>query len=193
MQHLLANCRNVKSLELLDPYRNVVDDKVGKLIGKYYRALEYLELRQCNITGVSVQCIAEGCPNLTKLSLRGCYNFTDDAIRVLTQKCHKITVLDLSGTKITNASLDYIVEGCPAIEVLYLEWCSITDDGLEYLAKQCSTLNTVHLADLDQTDSNRKSPTYTEVGVKALSSKCSVLLKKHCVMYQRGFNCDPPM
>ena len=87
-------------------------------------------------------------PNLEKLSLGG-FCLLDDHVKVIANRCRKLTELDLYGTyKITNRSIAYIVEKLPELVKLDI---SLTKVGITALIelKSLSNLKILNCQHLD--------------------------------------------
>ncbi|VDM96462.1 unnamed protein product [Thelazia callipaeda] len=99
---------------------------------------------------------------LKKLSLRGCENVQENALRSFTLKCpniehlsltceylgrncHRLVWLDLENCiAITDKSLDAISQGCKNLEYLNISWCeNIQDQGVQTILQGCAKLNTL--------------------------------------------------
>ena len=77
---------------------------------------------------------------------------TDVAIRYICSTCPALTQFDLSGTKVTDASLDAVARCCPRIQVLMLQrnglgGRELSDVGMITIAT-CANLQHLHLANL---------------------------------------------
>uniref|UniRef100_A0A1I8B6J9 F-box domain-containing protein n=1 Tax=Meloidogyne hapla TaxID=6305 RepID=A0A1I8B6J9_MELHA len=98
-----------------------------------------------------VESLAKRCANFLKvLSLKGCENVQDNAMRSFATKCPNIERLTLTKCKLITDG-----EGCKRLEELNISWCEqITDLGLFYIAKNCINLKTLFCKGLDNITSN---------------------------------------
>ena len=78
--------------------------------------------------------IAKNCPNLKRLSLRGC-KVTDPSVCEVAIHCHKLLLLALAGLhKLTDKCVIALAGNCPYLEELYISGCGmITPAATRYL------------------------------------------------------------
>ena len=66
--------------------------------------------------------IAEGCHDLTSISLSGCYDISDIGISAIAEGCHQLTSTDLSGCgSISDIGISAIAQGCHDLTLIY-QW-----------------------------------------------------------------------
>ena len=82
-------------------------------------------------------------PNILKLSLGNQKDVEDEHVNTLVQRCNKITELDLSGTSITNDSIESIVKHLTSLEKLDVDFTNIDVPSILQL-KSIPTLKILH-------------------------------------------------
>ena len=82
------------------------------------QALTVCLLTQDAITDAVLECIAAGCPRLTKLDISHRQLITDRSLECLAANCPRLSVLNIGGCPlITDRSLDEIVANCSITEL----------------------------------------------------------------------------
>jgi hypothetical protein len=106
--------------------------------GQYVRSLSF-EYRERLVTDKTLADIAEYCPSLQNLSLRGCRNITDNGLRYLTRGKlrHSLRSINLSGcNKITDYGLALVSKLCVHLQTISLDGCiRISNAGIIVLLK----------------------------------------------------------
>ncbi len=160
------------------------------------------------LTNVELGMLANCCPQLTNISLSGCYRITDSGLDTLARGCPQLSSLDLAQCKqITNIGLDALVRGCPKLSSLDLSQCKqITGSGITALLKGCPNLANLNLWGCDQIKDNelitlaQSRPNLssldlswctqiTDIGLRALAEGCpnlSSLNLSHCAKITHG-------
>ncbi|KAE9416881.1 hypothetical protein Angca_004313 [Angiostrongylus cantonensis] len=95
---------------------------------------------QKDVKVATVENLARRCGGfLKKLSLKGCENIQDSALRSFTAKCANIEHLSLYKCKrVTDA------DGCPNLQYLNISWCdNIQDKGVQMVLAGCKNLTTL--------------------------------------------------
>ncbi|KAJ4795474.1 F-box/RNI-like superfamily protein [Rhynchospora pubera] len=106
-------------------------------------------------------------PYLSKLSLSGCTDLPDSALKPLVVSCSSLRYLSLyCCVNITDAGLGLISTGCHNLETLNLYRCNITDAGLQSIARSSHILKNVNLS---------YCLNITDHGLNALCSGCPKL------------------
>lgn len=59
------------------------------------------------------------------LSLSGCHYVTDKGACYVLEKCKSLEAIDLSGTKITTKTIDFVHSDCPNLKKLSIRGCGI--------------------------------------------------------------------
>ena len=79
--------------------------------------------------------IAEGCPVLTRLSLRKSFNVGDVAFRALGRHCHLLVFLMLNDTQVGDEGVRAIATGCPGLRTLFACGTKVTEECLAALTE----------------------------------------------------------
>ena len=129
IETLTHRCRNLKSLELIVPCRDV-DDDVLKAVAYHLEHLEVLRLPFWPVTDVGVAHVARSCEHLRTLHLGG--PFTDESARALAQSPAKsrLRVLALDRAEITDEGLIAICSSLPLTGLALHEWTQISGGGV---------------------------------------------------------------
>ena len=121
--------------------------------------LRHLDLSNCRrVADAGLAIIGQNCPNLQELILNGCSQITDLGIQILSYNiggspnCPQLQTLNLSGTRITDQAIAYIIRFCRDIQSLDLSYCeSITDKGVISIAQTYrQNLHTLNLQGCSQ-------------------------------------------
>jgi len=122
-------CQNGKTLRVLSLEGcNIEFDVHTELFQKLFTTcsqLTELNIYNCNYTlldGHICALVDNLAPNILKLSLGSQKCIEDDHVNTLVQRCNKITELDLSGTSITNDSIESIVKHLNSLEKLDVQF-----------------------------------------------------------------------
>nr|XP_037272645.1 protein AMN1 homolog isoform X3 [Rhipicephalus microplus] len=118
-----------------------------------FHNLRWLELIGVSaVTDAVVAAIAGQNKLLTTLSLSGCVNVSDDALKVLGQNCHFLKSLDFSSTQITSRGL-VILANSPCkvtIEEFRADRCSkLEADGIRIIIANFPSLRILRIYDCD--------------------------------------------
>jgi Leucine Rich repeat len=113
-----------------------------------YFALEELNLNDCSyLTDKTVKVLGQKCPKLTNLHLSFCCSLTEDFASYLVDGCPFITMLDCSycGNAITDSSLFVISQGLLKLTSLSIRGCvQVTSEGVTHLSQFAKSLQHVN-------------------------------------------------
>jgi hypothetical protein len=132
--------------------------------------LQSLCLRGCDLGHLSdayFASVAKAFPKLNELNLRKC-DVSDGALGAFVSGCSKLTALNLFHcSRVTDASLTEVGANCSKLAVLNLNQCHlVTDGGLAQIGSNCSELRVLTLHDCGQV---------TDVGVGSIAAGCHKL------------------
>jgi len=83
--------------------------------------LKFLDLASCSkITDRGVTHLARNCPKLRKLVLNKCTRVSHRGIVEIARNCKKLRLLDLTGTRYCEESLDMLLENCHKLQCISL-------------------------------------------------------------------------
>uniref|UniRef100_A0A9J2P2H8 F-box domain-containing protein n=1 Tax=Ascaris lumbricoides TaxID=6252 RepID=A0A9J2P2H8_ASCLU len=138
-----SNWQQVDLFRFQKDIKAPVVENLAKRCGGF---LKKLSLRGCeNVQEAALRSFTLRCPNIEHLSLYKCKRVTDSTCDYLGRNCHRMLWLDLENcTAITDKSLKAISEGCRQLEYLNISWCeNIQDRGVQSILQGCSKLSTL--------------------------------------------------
>jgi F-box/leucine-rich repeat protein 2/20 len=136
---------NWKQVDLFNFQKDIKASVVESLAQRCGGFLKDLSLRGCeNIQDSALRSFATKCPNIERLQLNKCKRVTDDTSEFLGLYCHRLVTLDLENCiQITDRTLKFIGTGCKYLEDLNISWCqNVTDKGIQLIAEHCLYLKT---------------------------------------------------
>ncbi|CAI5445259.1 unnamed protein product [Caenorhabditis angaria] len=143
---------NWKRVDLFTFQKDVKSAVIENLARRCGGFLKELSLKGCeNVHDLAIKTFTAKCPNLEYLSLYKCKRVTDTSCENLGKNCHKLKYLNLENcTSITDRSMRFIGDGCKNLEYLNISWCdSIQDRGIQYIINNCTKLETLILRGCD--------------------------------------------
>ena len=158
-------CPNLQNLSLAQ-CKLVTKNGFGEI--KKLSSLTSLNLRECEITDLEVQDIAENLPRLQQLNLELCPLITDEGLQAIAAKLPLLQKLNLNFCKlITDIGVQAIAEKLPLLQKLNLNFCKlITDIGVQAIAEKLPLLQQLNL---------RYCELITDAGVQAIAEKLPLL------------------
>ena len=102
--------------------------------------------------------IAQGCPQLTDVTLSGCKKISDTGLRALAVNLPRMTSIDLCLTyNMTNVGITAIAERCPAlVKISILAGCQsaygsvVLNESIWAIARGCPKLRTISISCVDE-------------------------------------------
>ncbi|VDD96652.1 unnamed protein product [Enterobius vermicularis] len=140
-----SNWQRVDLFNFQKDVKTPVVENLAKRCGKF---LKTLSLRGCeNVQESALRLFTQKCPNIEHLSLYKCKRVTDSTCEYLGRNCHKLVWLDLENcTAISDQALESISNGCKYLEALNISWCeNIQDRGVQHILKACRCLSELNL------------------------------------------------
>ncbi|CAD5220919.1 unnamed protein product [Bursaphelenchus xylophilus] len=137
---------NWQQVDLFDFQKDIKASVVESLALRCGGFLKELSLKGCeNVQDSAMRSFAAKCPNIEALVLSKCKYITDATSDYLGRYCHKISYLDLENcTAITDRSLKALSEGCHRLTELNISWCiNVSDDGIRHVLENCPNLETL--------------------------------------------------
>uniref|UniRef100_A0A1I7WSY6 F-box domain-containing protein n=1 Tax=Heterorhabditis bacteriophora TaxID=37862 RepID=A0A1I7WSY6_HETBA len=137
---------NWQQVDLFTFQRDVKAATVENLARRCGGFLKKLSLKGCeNIQDSALRSFTAKCANIEHLSLYKCKRVTDATCENLGRHCHKLNHLNLENcTTITDRALKYISDGCHNLQYLNISWCdNIQDKGIQNILAGCPILNTL--------------------------------------------------
>ncbi|KAF8358843.1 fbxl-1 [Pristionchus pacificus] len=139
---------NWQSIDLFTFQKHVKSNVLDGIARRCGGFLKELSLKGCeNIHDSALRSFTAKCANIEYLSLHKCKRVTDTTCDNLGRHCHKLLTLNLDNcTAITDRSLRSIADGCRMLETLNISWCdNVTDRGIQMLLQGCPLLSTLIL------------------------------------------------
>uniref|UniRef100_A0A915Q137 F-box domain-containing protein n=1 Tax=Setaria digitata TaxID=48799 RepID=A0A915Q137_9BILA len=138
-----SNWQQVDLFQFQKDIKTPVVENLAKRCGGF---LKKLSLRGCeNVQENALRSFTLKCPNIEHLSLYKCKRVTDSTCEYLGRNCHRLVWLDLENcTAITDKSLRAIGEGCKNLEYMNISWCeNVQNRGVQAVLQNCPKLNTL--------------------------------------------------
>ena len=134
--------------------------------------LATLNLSDCiNISDVSLQALAENCPNLVSINLKHT-SITDHGVRLLVQKCPHLYRVRIFGCAVTDTGLKEVAKYAKRLSWLDLGQCTeIGDEGLIPLAQGCPGLQWLDIS-RKREENDAALQRITDLGIIAIVKNC---------------------
>ncbi|CAD5214938.1 unnamed protein product [Bursaphelenchus okinawaensis] len=137
---------NWQRVDLFEFQKDIKASVVENLAQRCGGFLKELSLKGCeNVQDSAMRSFAAKCPNIEALALSKCKYITDVTSLHLGKYCHRITYLDLENcSALTDRSLKSLGEGCQRLTELNISWCTnVTDEGVRHIIMNCPNLETL--------------------------------------------------
>ena len=140
-------CSNLESLDLTK-CRGVVDGELVARLARHCTGLTALCFtNNCyvHLQTVSYKTLGQGCTSLTDINFSDSYGVTEAALRALTDGCPGLSAVNLANTRVGDAAVICLAQRCHYLTLLDVSNCaiSITDAAVAVLARSCPHLNTL--------------------------------------------------
>ncbi|CAB3403188.1 unnamed protein product [Caenorhabditis bovis] len=152
---------NWQSVDLFTFQKDVKTAVIENLARRCGGFLKQLSLKGCeNVHDSALKSFTAKCSNLEHLSLYRCKRVTDASCENLGRNCHKLKYLNLENcSSITERALKHISDGCPQLTYLNISWCdSVQDRGVQMILTNCPNLETLILRGCDGLTENVFAP-----------------------------------
>lgn len=135
LREIAKYCSSLRYLSLM---RCAVTDAGIKVIGKGCSNLRYLNVRGCaGVSDVGVIHIAQNCLKLRSLDVGKC-DITNNSLSALGINCPQLKRLSIKGcSKLTDMGIRAVVAQCCFLRHLNVEDCSITVDTFDFIREHC--------------------------------------------------------
>ena len=111
-----------------------------------------------SVTSAGISCLARGCEKLLYITIKDCSQIDDTALIAIGSSCPNllgITVIALVSYVLSDRGLIAIACGCPALESIAISDCpNVTDAGVIVLALKCCQLKSIFLTSSEITDAS---------------------------------------
>ncbi|KAI8824196.1 uncharacterized protein EV422DRAFT_311104 [Fimicolochytrium jonesii] len=134
------------TLRHLNIGRTWVGDEIVTAFAKCCPHLQTFILEENSaLTDVGIEVLAMSCRDLRFVKLRNCIHVGDDGITALVKRCRNLTVLGISYTRCTDATIQIIAERCQHLHTLFMEDILLESEDtiikmLEMRGKKLTTL-----------------------------------------------------
>ena len=137
--------RYCPSLRYLSLMRCAVTDAGIKMIAKGCSNLRYLNVRGCSgVTDAGVVFVAQNCLKLRSLDVGKC-EITNNTLSALGIHCPQLKRLSIKGCRnLTDVGIRAVVAQCCLLHYLNVEDCSITLDTYEFIREHCQSCAIEH-------------------------------------------------
>ncbi|KAJ4462232.1 putative F-box/LRR-repeat protein 20 [Paratrimastix pyriformis] len=142
-------------------------------------SLETFDLSHTNVTGRVLSTLAQHCPTLRRLELRGCLRLDDAGIQTMKTPWPSLEDLNLAQCdKLVDSSLEHIAQMLPGLGSLTLDGCvRLGDASLRALGLYCRRLVQLSL---------RYLPLVTDEGIDAAGREFRILHLDGCTRVTDG-------
>ncbi|ORX87875.1 RNI-like protein [Anaeromyces robustus] len=165
-QTILSISKRCPKLSLLK--LNHVQFTIDNVIPAFsnFHNIKHLDLSGVNINNEVLKVIIDNnYYQLTSIKLRDCTRLTDESIKPLIEKCHKLQYLDLKGCNVTRDTLVEIGNKCPKLRTLCLDGIvNVTPEVINSIAHGCPSLSVISLEKCQQVNNESIINLFKSVG-----------------------------
>ena len=135
LKEIAKNCGGLKYLSVA---KCPVSDTGMKFIGKHCVKLKYLNIRGCEaVTDVGVTHIVQNCFKLRSLDAGKC-DITDNGLHIIGIHCPQLKKLSIRGCeRVTDTGVKTVAAQCCSIQYLNLQECSLSYETFMYIREHC--------------------------------------------------------
>ena len=130
--------KNCASLKYLSVAKCPVTDTAMKYIGKHCVKLKYLNIRGCEaVSDVGITHIVQNCLKLRSLDAGKC-DITDNGLHMVGIHCPQLKKLSIRGCeRVTNTGVRTIAAQCCSVQYLNLQECNLSYETFMYIREHC--------------------------------------------------------
>ena len=130
--------KNCPSLKYLSAAKCPVTDTAMKYIGKHCVKLKYLNIRGCEaVSDVGITHIVQNCLKLRSLDAGKC-DITDNGLHIIGIHCPQLKKLSIRGCeRVTDTGVKTIAAQCCSVQYLNLQECNISYETFMYIREHC--------------------------------------------------------
>lgn len=130
--------KNCASLKYLSAAKCPVTDTAMKYIGKHCVKLKYLNIRGCEaVTDVGITHIVQNCLKLRSLDAGKC-DITDNGLHIIGIHCPQLKKLSIRGCeRVTDTGVKTIAAQCCSVQYLNLQECNLSYETFMYIREHC--------------------------------------------------------
>ncbi|PFX20605.1 F-box/LRR-repeat protein 7-like [Stylophora pistillata] len=130
--------KNCPSLKYLSVAKCPITDTAMKYIGKQCVKLKYLNIRGCEaVSDVGITHIVQNCLKLRSLDAGKC-DITDNGLHLIGIHCPQLKKLSIRGCdRVTNTGVRTIAAQCCSVQYLNFQECSLSYETFMYIREHC--------------------------------------------------------
>ena len=130
--------KNCPSLKYLSVAKCPITDTAMKYIGKHCVKLKYLNIRGCEaVSDIGMTHIVQNCLKLRSLDAGKC-DITDNGLQMIGIHCPQLKKLSIRGCdRITNTGVRTIAAQCCSVQYLNLQECNLSYETFMYIREHC--------------------------------------------------------
>lgn len=130
--------KNCPSLKYLSVAKCPITDTAMKYIGKHCVKLKYLNIRGCEaVSDIGMTHIVQNCLKLRSLDAGKC-DITDNGLHMIGIHCPQLKKLSIRGCdRITNTGVRTIAAQCCSVQYLNLQECNLSYETFMYIREHC--------------------------------------------------------
>lgn len=135
MKEIAKNCAGLKYLSAA---KCPVTDTAMKYIGKHCVKLKYLNIRGCeSVSDVGITHIVQNCLKLRSLDAGKC-DITDNGLHIIGIHCPQLKKLSIRGCEgVTDTGVKTIAAQCCSVQYLNLQECNLSYQTFMYIREHC--------------------------------------------------------
>ncbi|KJE90412.1 hypothetical protein CAOG_08543 [Capsaspora owczarzaki ATCC 30864] len=158
--------------------KHVQDSHIEHIARRCGNFLRRLSLYGCeNVYDKAIRVFARHCHNIEDLNLSQCTALTDFTVQAISVECHAIKRLSLANcTQITDLMFPFLARGCPELEELDVSWCSMMGRfGLKLYATDTGSQFGAHFTTRLRFLRLKGCSRITDAGLDVLAAACPEL------------------
>ena len=130
--------KHAANLKYLSASKCPVTDTAMKYVGKNCAKLKYLNIRGCEaVSDVGITHIVQNCLKLRSLDVGKC-DITDSGLHTIGIHCPQLKKLSIRGCdNVTDTGVRTVAAQCCSLQYLNLQECNLTYDSFLYIRKHC--------------------------------------------------------
>ena len=130
--------KNCTGLKYLSAAKCPVTDTAMKYIGKHCVKLKYLNIRGCEaVSDVGITHIVQNCLKLRSLDAGKC-DITDSGLHIIGIHCPQLKKLSIRGCeRVTDTGVKTIAAQCCSVQYLNLQECNLSYEVFMYIREHC--------------------------------------------------------
>lgn len=130
--------KNCAGLKYLSAAKCPVTDTAMKYIGKHCVKLKYLNIRGCEaVSDVGITHIVQNCLKLRSLDAGKC-DITDNGLHIIGIHCPQLKKLSIRGCeRVTDTGVKTIAAQCCSVQYLNLQECNLSYETFMYIREHC--------------------------------------------------------